>query len=210
MSQIVSLMIHLLSSLYFLTVCKNFWVIYLFAITTAFAGFSFFPLCESPLKIPHWCHVHTLCRTSKGLYPTLWFDFEEYSMYRTLHHCSSEEEFIWESSLCHSVTVSIGVCLISPEKQPSVVIVACSNCAQHTVLTMLSVVLAVYGYWTAMAVFTLCHTTLVAARIKIKTGLWTAQHVESFFSLRLDLQKQQVDLVITDKPVEYFSAEFGS
>lgn len=79
----------------------------------------------------------------------------------------SKEELIWESSHLHSVTVSvsIGVFLISPWREPYVAIVDCCNHAQHALLTMLTAMLTASGYWSTLAIFTLRHTTVLAARI---------------------------------------------
>lgn len=172
-----------------------------------------FPPCECTLQILQWCHVHTLCtKSSQGLNPTLWSGFEKYTMYRTHHHCSSKKEFVWESSPLHSVTVSvsIGVFLISPRGEPCVEIVDCWNCAQHTVVTMLTAMLTASGYLSTLAIFTLRHTTVLAARINWSKVVHSTVRWKTLPGARFTKHPKLFDLVLNYKPDGYYIAKFGS
>lgn len=89
-----------------------------------------------------------------------------------------KEEFIQESSVLRSVavSVSIGVFLISPGRGPYVSLVDCCSHAQHTVVTMLTAMLTASGYLSTLAIFTLRHTAVLAARINWRKVVHSTVH----------------------------------
>lgn len=143
-----------------------------------------------------WCHVHTLFTKISGG-PTLkeyFLKSTPYTEYTII--VPPQEEFIWESFLLHSVTVSVSICvfLISPGRGLYVSIVDCCNHAQHTVNIANSHVNSIW----LLEYFGHFHAP----------SRCTVQHVKRLF-LGTTPQKL-VDYVLKYKPDGYFTAEFGS
>ena len=167
----------------------------------------FFP----PVNAPFWHFSDVMCIPSRFLKVLI----PHFRVVLRSTPCTEHTiivEFSWESSLLHSVAVSlsIGVFLISPVREFYVASADRCNHAQHTVVTMLTATLTASGYLSTLAIFTLRHTTVLAARINWRKVECSTVRWKILPGARFTKHRKLVDLVLNYKPDGYFTAKFGS